>query len=112
MLGHTLITNECFSEFLSYLGTVARQLANEYTGAIRAHAVAGWHALTAMPGSVATKWMARPDGYARECDNQVGLRRGTGLGKLELCDALSAEAPTAMHDVVPSVAHPLQTIAW
>ena len=46
-----------------------------------------------------------------ERDNQVELRRGTGLGKLELGDDLSAEAPTAM-DVVSSVALLVQTMAW
>ena len=34
---------------MSYLGTVARQLAHEYTGPVHAHAVAAWHALTAQP---------------------------------------------------------------
>ena len=47
-----------------------------------------------------------------ERGKQVELRRGTGLGKEELCDALSAEAPTAMHDVVSSVALRVLTMVW
>ena len=43
-LGATLITDASYTEFLSYLGTVARQLAHEYTGPVHAHAVAAWHA--------------------------------------------------------------------
>ncbi len=32
-----LITDASYTEFLSYLGTVARQLAHEYTGPVHAH---------------------------------------------------------------------------
>ena len=45
----TLITDASYTEFLSYLGTVARQLAHEYSGTVHEHAVAAWHALTAQP---------------------------------------------------------------
>ena len=48
----TLITDESYTEFLSYLGTVARQLAHEYSGAVHEHAVAAWHALTTQPLSL------------------------------------------------------------
>ena len=72
-------------------------------------------ASTALSSTETTAAVRRTATVARqrlERGNQVQLRRGTGLGKLELCDDLSAEAPTAMLAVRSSVALLVQTMAW